>query len=124
MKISLKSVTAGVVFSALSMSAMAADPIVGTWQTYEDNQPKAQVQISQTGNSFTGKIVAGNTEKAKTFIGKTVLTGVTAQGGGKYSGKAKDPRWRLGLGADINLSGSTLTLSVPIKGSQTWKKIK
>ena len=124
MKISLRALGAGIALSTLSITAMAADPIVGTWQTYEDNQPKAQVQISQTGNTFTGKIVAGNTEKAKTFVGKTVLTGVTAKGGGKYAGKAKDPRWGFGLGADMTVSGSTLTLSVPIKGSQTWKKLK
>ena len=49
MKISLKSISVGVALSTLSVAAMAADPIVGTWQTYEDNQPKAQVQISQTG---------------------------------------------------------------------------
>ena len=51
MKISLKSISVGVALSTLSVAAMAADPIVGTWQTYEDNQPKAQVQISQTGPS-------------------------------------------------------------------------
>lgn len=124
MKISLKSISVGVALSTLSVAAMAADPIVGTWQTYEDNQPKAQVQISQTGGTFTGKIVAGNTEKAKSFVGKTVLTGVKAAGNGKYAGKAKDPRWGFGLGANISVSGSTLTLSVPVKGSQTWKKIK
>ena len=124
MKISLKSISVGVALSTLSVAAMAADPIVGTWQTYEDNQPKAQVQISQTGSTFTGKIVAGNTEKAKSFVGKTVLTGVKAAGNGKYAGKAKDPRWGFGLGANILVSGSTLTLSVPVKGSQTWKKIR
>ena len=68
MKISLKSISVGVALSTLSVAAMAADPIVGTWQTYEDNQPKAQVQISQTGSTFTGKIVAGNTEKAKSEV--------------------------------------------------------
>ena len=40
MKISLKSISVGVALSTLSVAAMAADPIVGTWQTYEDNQPK------------------------------------------------------------------------------------
>ncbi|MFW2177793.1 MULTISPECIES: DUF2147 domain-containing protein [unclassified Moraxella] len=124
MKFSVKSIVCGAVLSSVSVVAMAADPIVGTWQTYEDGQPKAQVQITQAGSAFNGKIVAGNTEKAKTFVGKTVLTGVTAKGGGKYSGKAKDPRWGIGLGADISVSGSSMTLSVPIKGSQTWKKIK
>ena len=55
MKLSMKTkaiVLAGL--TTLSMSVMAAEPIVGTWQTYEDGQAKAQVRISQSGNTFTG----------------------------------------------------------------------
>lgn len=109
---------------ATSAMALAADPIVGVWQTYEDGQAKAQVEITQTGNTFSGKIVHGNTAKAKEYVGKPVLTNVKALGGGKYSGKAKDPRWGLGLGADIAVNGSSLTIKVPVKGTQKWQKIK
>lgn len=119
----LKSFAVGIALSAVSVVALAADPIVGTWQTYEDGEPKAQVRISQTGSTFTGKIVAGNTEKAKEYVGKTVLSRIIAKGDGEYSGKATDPRWGFGLGCDISVSGSSLTISVPIKGSQTWQKL-
>ena len=108
MKLSMKTkaiVLAGL--TTLSMSVMAAEPIVGTWQTYEDGQAKAQVRISQSGNTFTGVLVHGNTEKAK-----------------KYEGKAKDPRWGFGLPATINVNGSHLSIKVPVKGSQTWSRIK
>lgn len=121
MKLSMKSI----VFSglcALSVSALANDPIVGTWQTYEDGQAKAQVKITQSGNVFNGVIVAGNTEKAKKYVGKTALTGLTAQEGGKYKGKAKDPRWGFSVTANIIVNGKSLNIST-LKGTQTWKKI-
>lgn len=125
MKISAKSILFGALVSTASMSAMAADPIVGTWQMYEDGQPKAQVQISQAGATFNGRVVAGQTAKAKEFVGKTVLIGLKANGGGKYVGKAKDPRWGIipAVTANVTLSGSKLTLST-MKGSQTWSKIR
>lgn len=123
MKIS-KSLLLGATLSTLSMAALAADPIVGTWQTYEDGQAKAQVKISPAGSGFTGVIVAGNTAKAKQYVGKTVLSGVTAQGDGTYKGRATDPRWGFGLGADIAVHGRSLTISVPVKGSQSWRKIR
>lgn len=124
MKISTKSLLVGVAISTLSMTALAADPIVGTWQTYENGEAKAQVTISPAGSGFTGVIVAGNTEKAKKFVGKTVLSNVTAQGNGTYKGRATDPRWGFGLNADISVQGRSLDISVPIKGSQTWRKIR
>lgn len=125
MKISAKSIFIGAVLSSTSVMAMAADPIVGVWQMYEDGQPKAQVQISQAGSTFNGKVVAGQTEKAKAFVGKTVLMNLKANGGGKYVGKAKDPRWGIlpAVTANVTLSGSKLSLS-SLKGSQTWSKIR
>lgn len=125
MKISLKSIAAGVALSSLSMAAMAADPIVGTWQMFEDGQPKAQVQISQAGATFNGKVVSGQTAKAKEFVGKTVLMNLKSQGAGKYVGKAKDPRWGIlpAVTANVTLSGNNLSLST-LKGSQTWTKVK
>lgn len=120
----MKKVLLALSLMATSAVAMATDPIVGVWQTYEDGQAKAQVQVTQSGNTFSGKIVHGNTAKAKEYVGKTVLTNVKAVGNGKYSGKAKDPRWGLGLGADIVVNGSNLTIKVPLKGAQNWKKIQ
>ena len=110
--------------TTLSMSVMAAEPIIGTWQTYEDGQAKAQVRISQSGNTFTGVLVHGNTEKAKKYEGKTVLVGCKSVGNNAYEGKAKDPRWGFGLPATINVNGSHLSIKVPVKGSQTWSRIK
>lgn len=103
----------------LSGAAFASDPIVGNWQMSEDGQPKAVVQISESGGKFTGTVVSGQTEKAKAYVGRTVLMNVTAQGGGKYKGRAKDPRWGVlpSVNADITLNGNSLTLKT-LKGTQ------
>lgn len=128
MKISLKSIATGAALSTLSMAAMAADPIVGTWQTYEDGEPKAQVQVTQTGNTFSGKIIAGNNAKAKTYVGRNVISGLKADGGGKYSGgQITDPVKAKSYRLTAKLSGNTLDLSGhlgPFSRTQTWKKIK
>ena len=73
MKISLKSISVGVALSTLSVAAMAADPIVGNWQLTEDGNPKAVVTISQSGAGFNGVVTSGQTEKAKTYVGKSVI---------------------------------------------------
>jgi uncharacterized protein (DUF2147 family) len=128
MKITLKSIAMGAALSTASMAAMAADPIVGVWQTYEDGQPKAQVQVVQNGQTFAGKIVAGNTEKAKTFIGRNVIAGLKADGGGKYSaGTITDPAKNKSYKLTAKISGNTLDLSGhlgPFSRTQTWKKIR
>lgn len=119
MKISTKSLFLGAVLSAASVSAMAADPIVGNWQLTEDGKPKAVVTISQSGSTFNGVVSSGLTDKAKPFVGKTVIMGAKSLGGGKYSGKAKDPRWGFlpAVSADITLSGNKLILKT-LKGSE------
>lgn len=119
MKISLKSISVGVALSTLSVAAMAADPIVGNWQLTEDGNPKAVVTISQSGAGFNGVVTSGQTEKAKTYVGKSVIMNAKPAGDGKYVGKAKDPRWGFlpAVNADITLSGNKLTLKT-LKGSE------
>ncbi len=127
MKTSMKSILLGATVATLSVTAMAADPLVGTWQTYEDNQPKAQVKITEANGVLTGKIIAGNTEKAKKFVDRTVITGLKADGNGKYSGGTiTDPVNGKSYKLTATLSGTTLTLKGhlgPFSRSQTWKKL-
>lgn len=113
----------------LSLSALAADPLDNTlWQTYEDGKPKATVKITQVGDAFTGVITAGNTEKAKGFIGQTVITGLKAAGNGKYEGgEITDPVNKKTYKLSATLNGDTLKLrgylGVKALGrTQTWKK--
>lgn len=113
----------------LSMAAMA-DDLVGNWQTYENGQPKAVVQITDNGGTYTGVVISGNTEKAKAHVGKTVITGLKADGNGKYSGgRITDPVNNRTYSLTATQNGNTLNLKGGYKiagkvigRSQTWKK--
>lgn len=118
-------------FGVVMVSGVAmANDLAGTWQTYENGQPKAVVQISENGGTYTGVIISGNTEKAKAHVGKTVITGLKAAGGGKYSGgKITDPvnnkTYSLTAtqnGNTLNLKGGYKVAGKVIGRSQTWKK--
>ncbi|WP_201533897.1 DUF2147 domain-containing protein [Psychrobacter ciconiae] len=126
MKFVTKSALA-VVGMGLASVTFAADPLANTtWQTYEDGQPKAVVKITESGGVFTGKIIAGSTTKAKQYVGQTVISGLKADGNGKYSGgtitdPVKNKTYRL----TASLNGSTLNLKGhlgPFSRSQTWQK--
>lgn len=108
--------TAGLTLASM---AFATDPIVGNWQMSENGQPKAVVKITESSGKFSGVVISGQTEKAKQYVGKTVILNAENLGGGKYKGKAKDPRWGIipAVNADITLNGNKLTLKT-LKGSQ------
>lgn len=112
---------------SLATMAMAADPLANTtWQTYEDGSPKATVKITESGGTLTGKVIAGNTDKAKAYVGRTVITGLKADGNGSYSGgKITDPVSGKTYNMKADLSGNTLKLRGylgPFYRTQTWKK--
>lgn len=108
------------------VSTAFADELVGNWQTYDDGQPKAVVKISESDGTYTGIIISGNTEKAKEHVGKTVMTGLKADGNGKYSsGRITDPTNGKSYRLTATLNGNTLSLKGhlgPFSRTQTWKK--
>lgn len=124
----LSTIVAVGVGAMLSVCAYANDDaILGKWQTYEDNQPKAVVEITKAGDKYTGKIIAGNTDKAKQYVGRTVITGLGADGNGKYSGgRITDPVTDKNYRLNVTLNGNTLRVrgSIGIIGrTQTWQRI-
>ena len=115
--------------SALGLAtvAMAADPLHNTtWQTYDGSEPKATVKITESGGKLTGKIINTNKAEGKKFVGRTVISGLKADGGGKYSGgKITDPENGKTYRLTGTLSGNSLKLKGhlgPFSRSQTWKK--
>ncbi|PNK60662.1 DUF2147 domain-containing protein [Psychrobacter sp. FDAARGOS_221] len=115
--------------SALGLAtvAMAADPLANTtWQTYDDGEPKAVVKITESGGTLTGKILSTVRPEGKKFVGRTVISGLKADGGGKYSGgKITDPENGKTYRLTAELSGNSLKLKGhlgPFSRSQTWKK--
>ena len=126
MKLFTKTTLAVAGISMASM-AFAADPLHNTtWQTYDEGQPKGVVKITESNGVLTGKLIEGSTAKAKQYVGTTVIRGLKADGGGKYSGGTiTDPEKGKDYRMTANLSGSTLKLKGyigPFSRSQTWKK--
>ena len=112
---------------SLASMAFAADPLANTtWQTFDEGKPKGVVKITESNGVLTGKLISTVAEKGKKHVGMTIISGLKADGNGKYSGgKITDPEKNKTYKLTANLSGSNLALKGhlgPFSRSQTWKK--
>ena len=112
---------------SLASMAFAADPLHNTtWQTFDEGKPKGVVKITESNGVLTGKLISTVSEKGKKHVGMTIISGLKADGNGKYSGgKITDPEKNKTYKLTANLSGSSLNLKGhlgPFSRSQTWKK--
>ena len=112
---------------SLASMAFAADPLANTtWQTFDEGKPKGVVKITESNGVLTGKLISTTSEKGKKHVGMTIISGLKADGGGKYSGGTiTDPEKNKTYKLTANLSGSNLALKGhlgPFSRSQTWKK--
>ena len=112
---------------SLASMAFAADPLANTtWQTFDEGKPKGVVKITESNGVLTGKLISTVSEKGKKHVGMTIISGLKADGNGKYSGgKITDPEKNKTYKLTANLSGSSLNLKGhlgPFSRSQTWKK--
>ena len=119
--------TLAVVGISLASMAFAADPLANTtWQTYDEGKPKGVVKITESNGVLTGKLISTVSEKGQKHIGMTIISGLKADGNGKYSGgKITDPEKNKTYKLTANLNGSNLDLKGhlgPFSRSQTWKK--
>lgn len=126
MKLFTKTTLAVAGISMASM-AFAADPLHNTtWQTFDEGQPKGVVKITESNGVLTGKLISTTSEKGKKHVGMTIISGLKADGNGKYSGGTiTDPEKNKTYKLTANLSGSNLALKGhlgPFSRSQTWKK--
>ncbi|WP_201573053.1 MULTISPECIES: DUF2147 domain-containing protein [Psychrobacter] len=126
MKLFTKSMLAVAGISMATM-AFAADPLANTtWQTFDDGKPKGVVKITESNGVLTGKLISTVSEKGKKHVGMTVISGLKADGGGKYSGgNITDPEKNKTYRMTASLEGNTLNLKGylgPFSRSQTWKK--
>ncbi|MDO5059571.1 MAG: DUF2147 domain-containing protein [Neisseria sp.] len=130
--------------AALALAALhvQASGIEGKWRTIDDEtkQPKAVVQISKNGSTFSGKIVslANGVKnecpacKAGTpLVGLTVLTGLKEDGGKYTSGKIYDPKSGKTYSAKAELANGGNSLKVrgylgvsALGRTQTWQRVQ
>ena len=113
-------------------AALAADPIVGLWQTQPDEGALAHVQIAPCGQGFCGTIVRtfkGRAEYRSPNIGKQIVIGMTPSGQGSYRGKVLRPADDKVYNGKAAVSGKTMTLKGCVAGglickTQTWTRLK
>ncbi len=121
----------GLVAVALAGPA-SADPVLGTYQTQPGDEGNfAHVEIYQCEASICGVIRkafdgAGKPIESDT-VGKRMIWGMKAQGGGKYAkGKIWAPDRDKTYNSRMELAGSTLKVSGCVLGicrGQTWKRV-
>ena len=121
----------GLVAAALAGPA-SADPVLGTYQTQPGDEGNfAHVEIYQCEASICGVIRkafdgAGKQIESDT-VGKRMIWGMKAQGGGKYGkGKIWAPDRDKTYNSRMELAGSTLKVSGCVLGicrGQTWQRV-
>ena len=129
-----------------TLSAQAADPIVGTWKTFDDetNQPAALVQISEKNGVFSGVITkvldtsgpstcekCTDFRKGKPILGMEILSNLKKVGESYSGGQILDPDDGEIYRAEMKLKdqGAKLDLrayiGIPLLGrTQTWIREK
>lgn len=108
----MKKLVMGAIFAlGTTSAALAADPVLGVWQTEADDGKYAHVNFAPCGAAVCGKIVRtfdANGEYKSPNIGKTLFIDMMPQGDGTYKGSA----WRPANGKIYNgvmtLSGNSL----------------
>lgn len=120
---------------ALAVSLAAAtpaltDPLFGIWASPPD--PKGQIgfmKIAPCGAAICGRLIRAQSASGQPVttpnIGKRLLWGMTAQGGGAYGGgRVYVPLMKRDFGARLRLAGDKLDVKGCAKGfgcrSQTW----
>ncbi|MCP2040563.1 uncharacterized protein (DUF2147 family) [Neisseria sp. HSC-16F19] len=132
------------VLAAMSAQLAWAQGIEGKWRTIDDKtkQPKAVIEITQSGGVYSGRIVAlaegvdpncgdcSGAQKGKPLVGQTVLRNLKAEGDGFSGGKLTDPKTgkTYSAKAELTQGGKALKvrgyLGVSVAGrTQVWQRV-
>lgn len=128
----MKTIALATAMVLAASAALAADPIVGLWQTQPDEGALAHVQIAPCGAAFCGTIVRtfkGRQPYQSPNIGKQIVIGMTPAGEGRYTGKVLRPADDKIYSGKATVSGDTMTLKGCVAGglickAQTWARVK
>lgn len=112
--------------------ALAADPVEGVWQTEVDDGAYALVTIAPCGANFCGVIsrtFRADGEYKSENIGKNIVIGMAAKGGGKYQGQVWRPSNNKIYIGKMDVSGDRIKLRGCVAGgllcsSQDWVKVQ
>jgi len=112
--------------------AALADPAIGTWKTEIDDGRYAHVKMAPCAAGICGTIIKSfdaNGPYNSPNVGKQIVRGMQAKGGGKYAGKVWRPSNQKIYTGKMQISGNALKLSGCVAGGllcskQTWTRLK
>ncbi|MBV7409266.1 DUF2147 domain-containing protein [Maritimibacter sp. DP1N21-5] len=116
-----------------ALSAQAADPAIGIWQTQVDEGSFAMVNMYACGPAVCGTITrtfkADGTEYDSPNKGKQIVMNMTPQGDGAYAGEVLRPADNKTYIGKMQITGNDLALKGCVAGglickSQSWKKLQ
>ncbi len=116
---------------AVSATAAAADPVLGTWKTEPDDGAFAYVEMQPCGAKICGVIARtfnATGEYRSPNLGKTLVIDMVPGGGGKYSGQVWRPSNDKIYIGKMTLSGDRLKLRGCVAGGlicskQEWSRV-
>ena len=117
----------------MATPALAADPVLGLYQTQPgDTGSFAHVELYECETQICGVIRKAFDASGKPVqsanVGKRMIWGMNAQGGGKYGGgKIWAPDRDKTYSSKMELAGSTLKVSGCVIGicrAQTWSRVR
>ena len=117
---------------ASAVSALAADPVEGVWQTEVDDGKYALVTMAPCGMNICGVISLtfnADGEYKSENIGKKIVIDMAAKGIGKYEGQVWRPSNNKTYIGKMDVSGSKMKLRGCVAGgllcsSQNWIKVQ
>ncbi len=130
----MKRMALAVVLALSGTAALAADPVVGTWQTKpDDNGNFGHVQIKACGSAFCGTLVkafdGGGKQIDSPNVGRKIVWDLVAYDDGLYDdGQIYSPDRDKTYDAEMHLSGNSLEVKGCVIGicrsGGTWKRVK
>ena len=125
-------IMSGTFVVASAVSALAADPVEGVWQTEVDDGKYALVTMAPCGMNICGVISRtfnADGEYKSENLGKKIVIDMTAKGSGKYEGQVWRPSNNKTYIGKMTVNGATLQLSGCVAGgllcsAQRWTRIR
>ncbi len=130
----MKTLALAAALACLGTAALAADPVVGTWQTKaDDNGNFGHVRIQACGGAFCGTLVKAFDGSGKQIdspnVGRQIVWDMVAYGDGFYDdGQIYSPDRDKTYDSEMQLSGNSLEVKGCVIGicrsGGTWKRVK
>lgn len=124
----MKTTLIALAFAAASSTALAADPVFGTWASPKsESGASIHVKVQQCGSSICGKIVKVLGGGDSSVMGRDMVWNMAPKGGGSYKGKIWAPDTNKTYNGKMDLSGNSLKMSGCVLGicrGETFSRIK